>query len=114
MDTTRYKTKAKCLLVIWLISILLLSISSNVYVIHMINTTGQSPIYMLSGYQIFSLIIVAVYFIPMLSAIHHYAKLAQMKKTRIVARFLVWFYTIGAAIEFAMTVLEIVQPGTFN
>ncbi len=114
MDTTQYKTKTKCLLIIWLVSILLLSIGSNVYVIHMLNTTGKSPIYMLSGYQIFSLMIVAVYFIPMLFAIQHYAKLAQMKKTRIAARFLLSFYSIGAAIELAMTILEIVRPGTFN
>lgn len=114
MDIARYKTKAKCLLITWLVSVLVLAIGSNVYMIHMLNTTGKSPIYMLSGYQIFSLMIVAVYFIPMLLAIHHYAKLAQMKKTRVAARVLLSFYTIGAVLEFAMTILEIVRPGTFR
>lgn len=114
MDITRYKAKAKCLLIIWLVSILVLAIGCNVYIVHMLNTTGKSPVYILSGYQIFSLMIVAVYFIPMLSAIHHYAKLAQMKKTRIAVRFLLWFYIIGAVLEFAITILEIARPGTFH
>lgn len=84
MDTLKYKKKTRALLIVWLATYGIFNIASNVYYLYQKTVVGYNPLVLLSGYQIFSLIIMLVYFLPMLIAAYHYSKKANMPRVRTV------------------------------
>ena len=74
----------------------------------MINV-GNNPIEMLSTYQLFSLGIMLLYFLPLLLAVYRYCKLADMPRLQVVVRIVLIFLVIWLSVMILFTVLEIIK-----
>jgi 4-amino-4-deoxy-L-arabinose transferase-like glycosyltransferase len=100
--------KAKILFVLWIISYIVVSFLSNVYVHYQKTVLGYNPISMLSGYQLFSLAIMVVYFIPLLLAVHHFSKLSQSDKLRKITLYILCFLCLYTAVLLFFTIGAII------
>ncbi len=100
----------KRLSVLWMTSFALLGIAETVRKVNaaMVTSVYRGPA-ILSGFQLFILFSVIFYFLPLLLAIHHYARLANSKRVIILVSVImlvlsVWLVlalieTISAAIR---------------
>ena len=76
----------KRLSILWMVSFVLLGIAEIVRKVNaaMVTSVYRGPA-VLSGFQLFILFSVMFYFLPLLFAIHHYARLANSKRAMIIA-----------------------------
>lgn len=104
MNNETHKKIARRLFFLWVISYVVLGVLSNAYVLYQRVFVGYDPIHMLSGYQVFSLIIMIVYFIPLLLVVLHYAKISEMRKLCKITSVALGFTSIGTAIMLLFTI----------
>ena len=107
----KYRKTARNLSIIWVVSYVLLGIISNIYTIYQRAINDYNPVTMLSGYQLLSLIIMLLYFIPMLFVICRYSKLAHMKKLNRIASIVCVFISIWSVMLFVLTIVSFCYPG---
>ena len=107
----QYRAKAKTLSIIWIASFIILGVISFIYIIYQRVVNNYNPITMLSGYQLFSLVIMLIYFMPMLLVIRRYSKLAHMTKLRRIAGIAYVFIAIWATFLSIFTVISVCFPG---
>ena len=106
METNQYKQIVKRLTIIFFVVFIIVSIICNVYVVsEMINQ--KDAIHMLSGYQVFSLLLGLFVYIPLMIAIHRYAQLANMKKATLCSKIALWYLAIYEVIALIVTGAEI-------
>lgn len=108
MQKEQYTRKVKILCFIFLFVFCAVNIASNIYVISQIHN-GHNPIVMLSGYQIFSLVIGIGVYIPLILAINRYAQLSQMRKTIIVSKIALCYLVIAETLMLILTIIEIIK-----
>ena len=101
-----YRRKAKLLCIIVLISLLVVSILSQIYVYYIYFSTGSWPIRILSSHQIATLIFAVFYFLPLLVLLYKNAKHAGMKKLVIVSAFAIVILLIWIIIMLLAVVQE--------
>lgn len=94
---------------IWLVSCIFFYGVSNCYLIYHYYLYRSMPIEILSGYPLVSLIVIVLYFIPLLSIIHHYSKRLGVKKyIRISLLFLI-FYTLWSSGMIILLIRELLK-----
>jgi len=108
-----YAKKSKRLFIIWILSNIGLNFFSNIYVLHEKKVNNYNPITMLSGYQIFVLLIMIFYFLPLLYHVVHFAKLAELKKLYIATKIIFLHNLICIICLFVITILALFIPGLF-
>ena len=113
VDIAKHRKIAKRLLFLFLFILLAVSICCNIYVVRE-RMVGNNPITMSSGYFWFSILLVAVVYLPLLSRIHYHAKMAGMKKLRIILCILIVHFTIALIMVCIFSVLELLNPGMFT
>ena len=109
----KYRKKARALSIVWIASYVLLGVISNIYTIYQRAVNDYNPITMLSGYQLFSLLVMLIYFMPMLLLVCRYSKLAHMNKLHRVAQIVFVFIAIWTTFLFLLTVISLSFPGLF-
>lgn len=102
--------KIKKLFILWVCSYVIVGFFSNLYVMYQLAVKGYNPITLHSGYQFFALAVLIFYFIPLISLIFHYSRLAALKKYMIWSGFILIFLSIGTFILFVLTVLKFLFP----
>jgi hypothetical protein len=109
----KMKKRAKILSIIWLISYVVVGIFSGIYITASNVAYGINPLSMLSNYQLFVLVIVAVYFLPLLCAVHFCARKAEMAKLASMSRVVFVFLLIWTLALGIFTLISLFKPGTF-
>lgn len=105
----KLKKKTKRLFILWVITYIAVCCISNIYVLYQWYIMGSNPIELLSGYQIISLVIMIVYFIPLLLVVHHYSKLSKMEVIRKVTVFFIVFQGIWTVIMIGLTITSLMK-----
>ena len=98
----------KKMCILWAVTFVLAGIISNGYVICTSVHTSMPP----SMLDIHSVVVLAIslfYFSPLLFIIHHHAKREGMKKTAIIARIGMIFFTAWNTIAIIFTILAYVK-----
>lgn len=109
----KHKKIAKTLFAIWATSYVVLGTMSNAYILHQQHVYGYNPITMLSGYQIAHLLVMLLYFLPMLLIIRYYAKRAEMKKLYIFSCILGALMALWCILLLVTTILALIYPNMF-
>jgi Mn2+/Fe2+ NRAMP family transporter len=109
MDANKAKKRVKHLGILWITLFVVYAITAGIYNIATMLENTESPIQMLSGYQIVTLIVTCVFFLPLMYVIYHYASLAGMKKTKVCALVVCIYLTIWIVLSLMMTVLAVLN-----
>ena len=110
MNILTQKKKAKRLFSLWIISYIVFSIISRLYISYQQVIVGYNPVAMLTEYQIFALGIMIVYFIPLLVVAYYRFKAAEMKTMQSLTYVLLWLICIWTVVMLFLTILTIIHP----
>lgn len=113
MNKHNQPKKAKRLFTLWLILFFAFSIGSSFYVSYQEVFYGNDPTALLSGFQLFTLAIILVFFIPLLLYVFRLAKQSNQQKICKVTYGLLWLLGIWTCFMVLSTVLALVVPGIF-
>lgn len=108
MKTKRYIARTKILIGVFLAIFISVWIFSTIYVIAEFRD-GNNPITMLSEYQMFSLVVAMVVYMPLLFTICYNAKKACMRRMLMVFRVITCFFLLVTTIMLLTTFSEIIK-----
>lgn len=83
MKKENYKKRARNLCILWFAALLITGSCASIYLNTYDETGGIAPLELFSSYQFFVLAYILFFSGPLLVLIRYYAKIANMKKTRI-------------------------------
>lgn len=106
--------QVKQLFTLWLILYILYSVAGSIYCMYEQNINHYNPITMLSGFQIVSLAVVALFFIPFLFVVHRRAVAAQLKKIYKLTGFFLLALCVWSVILFLLMIIEVALPGVLT
>lgn len=106
------KKIAKRLSILWIVTYAIASIVINAYTIYVTVVTDTSPIYLLSPLQLTTLLIVLLYFYPLLYLIRHHAKLADMRKTKMVSTVAIGIFTLWLVLNLCTTLSALISQAS--
>ena len=106
MEIQEYNRIVKRLSVIFIATFIIVGIVSNVYVLMELQS-NNNPITMLSGYQIFTVLLGIAVYIPLMFTIHRYSRLANLKKAIWISRVVLCYLIFSEAIMLFATAVEI-------
>lgn len=101
---------AKKLRTLWITSIVIVGIVTSVYLINCRTNHMSSPFEVFSGYHISLMVILVLYFIPILIVLQRHAKLAGMKKTLIFTRLCLFHHVIWLLLSISEMIQVIGYP----
>ena len=100
--------KTKTLVIVWLVSCVVLSFSLRI-VTTVLETMGVWPLEILGSYQLFSIGLLILYFYPLLFAIRHYAKKAELKAYNTLALLLILYYTFWLLVNVVIIIVTLLR-----
>ena len=103
--------KSKLYFVIWVILFLSFSIASRIYVSYQQEIIGHDPTIILSSFQLFTLCMILIVFIPLLIFVHYYAQKSGQNKIRKITRMLLWLLIAWTCCMALITILAYFAPG---
>jgi DMSO/TMAO reductase YedYZ heme-binding membrane subunit len=104
MVDERAQKKANWLWRIWLVTYIIYASMTGVYNFITTIETGVSPVTMLSHFQIITLVITSMFFLPLILMVHHYAQQAKMTKILVCARVLSIIISIWTTMSIIFTI----------
>lgn len=105
--------RAKRLFTLWIICYAAFNIASSVYVSYQRVFVGYNPIAMLSGFQLISLGVVVLFFIPFLWLVYRLYRDSGLERMCKVIRGMLWFLGIWSGLLGVFTVLAWFNPSAF-
>lgn len=109
MDVARSKKIATRLTILWLVSFILIGLIAVIYQWSMMIKAGESQQNLFSASHLITTALVVFYFLPLLLAIRHHAKIAHMKTTRIITLLFIIHHFFWLALNIIISVYMIIN-----
>jgi len=100
--------KTKALVIVWLVSCVISEFSSRIFTI-VLENMGAWPLEILGSYHLFSIGLLILYFYPLLFAIRHYAKKAELKAYSTLALLLILYYTFWLLVNVVVIIVTLLR-----
>ena len=114
MEMGKDKRIARRLFVFWVICYTIFNLGSSVYISYQQVFEGNDPRFVPSAFQIFTFVIILLYFIPLLSVVLHFAKLSSSKGLQKIATIILTILVIAVVFMLLGTLFVFAVPEVWS
>lgn len=111
MNKNRMTKKARFLFGLWCALYAMFNVGSRIYVSYQQVFNNVDPTQLLSGFHLFTLATIALFFLPSLFGINHLMKQDESPKLKKAVRWLLIIFSMWTLAMTLITIVSVIMPG---